>query len=625
MTLGKGLTVFRPAMTVQLATGKGQFLVKDFVPLQEHYDEQTIQTHVMAAYAETGLASMQEAMRLSVDYFALDHEAFMGRWMKGKTTEVRRQTTGKSWQAVVEALDHSVQQRIVADDRESTNVLVLAGPGSGKTRVLVHRIAYLIRVRREDPRSILVLSYNRHAAVEIRSRLRHLIGDEAYGVTVSTCHAMVMRLVGASFAGSDVETRDFDGIVMEAVRQLTGDGLSKTEAEAQRETLIQGYRWILVDEYQDIGPEEYALIAAIAGRTIDDEDMKLSLFAVGDDDQNIYAFAGASIRYIRQFEQDYRAKPEYLVENFRSTRHIVEASNTVIAGATDRMKRGHDITMDRKRRNEAAGGVMASLDPVGRGRVQLLQCPPGDRLQAAVAVGELLRLAALDAGWNWSRTAIIARNWSQLAPVRAFAEAQGIPVEMANESLPSLWRLREMRPFIEGISRDRTRLLGVTDLLAIVNGLPRNRWADLIAEGVAALAQEIGAGSVLVPDLVEWFGEWSRDARGEQRGLLLMTAHRAKGLEFDDLVILNGGWDRPSQNEDLDAPRRLFYVAMTRARRSLAVMTQGAHAFLPANGDAILRRQPPPARWQGSAARQDLPDARHGRGVHRLGRALGAW
>ncbi|TCS59610.1 ATP-dependent DNA helicase RecQ [Primorskyibacter sedentarius] len=590
VTLGKGLTVFRPAMTVQLARGKTQFLVKDFAPLQEHYDEQTVQTHVMAAYAETGLSSMPDAMRLSEDYFALDQEGFMGRWMKGRTTEVKRQTTGKSWTAVVESLGNPVQQKIVADDRDATNVLVLAGPGSGKTRVLVHRIAYLIRVRREDPRSILVLSYNRHAAVEIRARLRHLIGDEAFGVTVSTCHAMAMRLVGASFAGSRAESRDFDGIVMEAVRQLNGEGLSKTEAEAQRETLIQGYRWILVDEYQDIGAEEYALIAAIAGRTIEDDDMKLSLFAVGDDDQNIYAFAGASIRYIRQFEQDYRARPEYLVENYRSTGNIIAASNTVIAGASDRMKLGHDITIDHNRRKEPAGGVMAEGDAVGQGRVQLLQCPPGDRAQAVAAVTELQRLATLEPGWNWSRTAIIARNWRQLVPVRAYAEAQRIPVEMANERLPSLWRLREMRQFIEGISRERTRLLDVADLLEVVNTLPRNRWSDLIAEGVAALAQEIGAGSASVPDLVEWFGEWARDARGEQHGLLLMTAHRAKGLEFDDVVILNGGWDKPSPKEDLDAPRRLFYVAMTRARRSLAAVTQGAHAFLPSARGNILRR-----------------------------------
>ncbi|MCB1797139.1 MAG: AAA family ATPase, partial [Candidatus Competibacteraceae bacterium] len=195
----------------------------------------------------------------------------------------------------------------------------------------------------------LVLAYNRHAAAEIRARLRHLIGDDAAFITVSTCHAMAMRLVGASFAGAAGDDHDFDGIVMEAVRQLNGEGLSRAEAEAQRDALIQGYRWILVDEYQDIGPEEYALIAAIAGRSLDDPDLRLSLFAVGDDDQNIYAFAGASVDFIRKFEDDYRAKPEFLIENYRSTRHIIEAANRVIAPAAARMKTGHDIVVDRKR------------------------------------------------------------------------------------------------------------------------------------------------------------------------------------------------------------------------------------------------------------------------------------
>ncbi len=265
----------------------------------------------MAAYAERGLASMKEAERLSQDYFQLDKEAFLKRWLPDRAGELRRQTTPESWRQIVESLGNPVQSKIVADDREQTNVLVLAGPGSGKTRVLVHRVAYLIRVRREDPRGILVLTYNRHAAVEIRKRLKGLVGEDASSVTVSTCHSLAMRLVGASFAGQ-IEgdaAYDFDKIVMEAVTLLKGEGLSKVEAEALRETLIQGYRWILVDEYQDIGPEEYALIAAVAGRSLGDADQRLSLFAVGDDDQNIYAFAGASIEFIRRFEADYSAKP----------------------------------------------------------------------------------------------------------------------------------------------------------------------------------------------------------------------------------------------------------------------------------------------------------------------------
>lgn len=594
VSLGKGLTVFRPAMTVHLNATGGAFTQKDFIPLEEHYGEQTVQTHVMAAYAETGLVAMDQATRLSEDYFVLDRDAFLSRWMPGKAAEIRRQTTGTSWKTIVEALDNPVQQKIVADDREQTSVLVLAGPGSGKTRVLVHRIAYLIRVRREDPRGILVLTYNRHAAAEVRARLRHLIGDDAGLVTISTCHALAMRLVGASFAGSVTETHDFDGIVREAVRLLNGEGLSKAEAEAQRETLIQGYRWILVDEYQDIGPEEYALIAAVAGRSLEDPDLRLSLFAVGDDDQNIYAFAGASIRFIRQFEADYRARPEFLVENYRSTRHIIEAANAVIAPARDRMKADHAISVDRKRRKDPPGGEMAALDPVAQGRVQVLDCPGGDVAQASAAVDELVRLSRLDPDWSWTRAAIISRDWKRLAPVRAYAEALGLPVEMANESPPSVWRLREMQRFIEVLRRDPARLLGIRDMVEAVNMLPANRWTDLIAEGIAALARELADKTMPVPDLIEWFAEWARDTCGEQRGLLLLTAHRSKGLQFDDVAILNGGWDAPSRGEDADAPRRLFYVAMTRARRSLCIMANGAHPFLLQGGDHVLRRKAPP-------------------------------
>lgn len=171
VTLGRGLTMFRPAMTDQMNPSGGRFTEANFAPLEDHYIEQTIQTHMMAAYAERGLASMERAQKLSTDYFEMEQDAFLRLWLSGRGAELRRQTTGPSWKMIVEALDNPAQQEIVRDDREQTNGLVLADPGSGKTRVLVDRIAYLLRVRREDPRGILVLSYNRHAAAEIRESL----------------------------------------------------------------------------------------------------------------------------------------------------------------------------------------------------------------------------------------------------------------------------------------------------------------------------------------------------------------------------------------------------------------------------------------------------------------------
>ena len=216
-----------------------------------------------------------------------------------------------------------------------------------------------------------------------------------------------MRMVGASFARRMERPNSgrFDEVMREAVSLLKGDGLTRAEAEAQREALLEGYRWILVDEYQDVGPEEYALIAAVAGRSLEDPDSRLSLFAVGDDDQNIYSFNGASVAFIRRFEEEYSARASHLIENYRSTANIVRAANLVIAPAAERMKAGHDIRVDRVRRDAPPGGALGKLDPVGQGRVQIL--PAGDDRfsQAALAVGELRRLAGLTPDWDWARAA----------------------------------------------------------------------------------------------------------------------------------------------------------------------------------------------------------------------------
>ena len=110
---------------------------------------------------------------------------------------------------------------------------------------------------------------------------------------------------------------------------------------------------------------------------------------------------------------------------------------------------------------------------------------------------------------------------------------------------------------------------------------PTGPWWSLLREGLEDLFHELGDRETDRKDVIEWLAEWGRDARKRQTGLLLLSAHRAKGLEFDDVVILDGGWDRPSGGDDGDAGRRLYYVAMTRARRTLALLSMGArHPFI---------------------------------------------
>ena len=219
--LNRGLTVFRPAMTIVLEPERRGFKQTDFHSLALHYEASVRHIHVMAEYAQRGLARLADAVQLSIDYFTLNEEQFRRRWLPDRDNDLQRQTTPDSWTKIVESLHNHNQRALVADNREATNVLVLAGPGSGKTRVLVHRIAYLIRARRENPRGILALAYNRHAAAEIRQRLSSLIGDDARGVMVLTCHALAMRLVGASFSG-------------QANQETQRSTRSTTEADAPR-------------------------------------------------------------------------------------------------------------------------------------------------------------------------------------------------------------------------------------------------------------------------------------------------------------------------------------------------------------------------------------------------------
>ncbi len=571
--LNRGLTVFRPAMTIRLKPERRGFAQSDFTSLKLHYDEQVLQIHVMAEYVQWGLEAITDALRLTVDYFKLRREDFLRRWLPDRDREISRQTTPESWRTIVESLKNPIQRRIVADDREQTNVLVLAGPGSGKTRVLVHRIAYLIRARRENPRGILALAYNRHAAVEIRRRLVKLIGGDARGVMVLTYHALAMRLVGASFSGraNRLDDADFRKILGDAVNLLHGEGLPPDEADEYRTRLLAGFRWILVDEYQDIGPDEYGLISALAGRTLADKDDKLSLFAVGDDDQNIYAFKGSSVEFIRRFEADYGAKPAFLTDNYRSTSHIISAANSVIEPARQRMKTGNPIHVDRAREKERPGGVWAERDPVSRGRVQVLLGGDTSISQAQTVVAELKRLSSLTSDWGWSTCAVVARDWRHLDPVRSLCDLEGIPVQMANEEFSGVWHLRETRALVSWLRGRHYRLVTSVDLKDWLVGQSPGPWIELLSEAVAEYELETSGAETSVDHFIEWLAEWGRDVRRRQRGLMLLTAHRAKGLEFDHVVVLDGGWDRVGRGEDLDAPRRLYYVAMTRARQTLTL------------------------------------------------------
>ena len=622
--LNQGMGIFTPAMTIRMEQSRSGFTEADYQPLQQYYDTQTLQIHIMAEYARQGLESATAAVRLTMDYFTMQQNDFLKKWLPNREAELKRQTSQDSYRKIVTDLNHRTQQAIVSDSRIETNVLIMAGPGAGKTRVLVHRIAYLVRCCRERPESIIALAYNRHAAVQIRQRLQELIGDDARGVLVMTLHSLAMRLTGetlgqasqqnaagtetgAEETGDENPDRYFRAMLERAIALLgekSTNGRDQTddllEQDHLRDRLLGRFRWILVDEYQDMNELQYQLITALSGRTKADRSQKLTMFSVGDDDQNIYSYQGASTEYIQRFEQEYSARRNYLTENYRSTKSIISAANHAIEPAQDRMKASEPIRINRSRQRDQQGGRFRALDPVGQGRVQILPGGADHVTQGLMALRELRRLENQDPeAWDWSRVAIIGRNWRELETVAGLCQVADIDVQLAHEDFTATWQLRETQVLLDSVRAHKDQAVSVEMLNKLLTEQPSNCWTDVLQTALDEYALEVGEASQPASEFIHWLGEWCRLIRRRQNHLLVTTAHRAKGREFDHVVVLDGDWNRTMPREDADAPRRLFYVAMTRARDTLTLMSMDQPSKFVAelsHRPEILKREPP-AEW----------------------------
>ena len=295
--LARGKAIFRAAMRIELnpEARRRQFSKADYAELALHYKDKIVQVHVMAEYARLAVRKVQAAMGFVIDYFSLERAEFVRRYFAGRKEILEIATTEAAHRRILTSLANPDQQAIVAAPQDG-NYLVLAGPGAGKTRVIVHRVAWLLRESMALPEQILVLAYNRSAATEIRRRLWSLIGADAAGVAVQTLHSLAMRLTGTSYAVAleRGETVDFGAVIRHATERLRaaeqGDGVGPSVA---RDRLLAGLRFLLVDEYQDINGDHYALISALAGRNLQTEEDRLALMVVGDDEPNRAERAGS--------------------------------------------------------------------------------------------------------------------------------------------------------------------------------------------------------------------------------------------------------------------------------------------------------------------------------------------
>ncbi|EJL6356939.1 RecQ family ATP-dependent DNA helicase [Vibrio cholerae] len=584
IVLQNGLAVFRSAMTLTLTAQRQQQYGKaDYQPLDHHYKQKVIQIHVMNEYARIALLHLKNAQRLVKDYFTMEADRFLGQYFKGRSKILELATSEHSWKRIVEALNNPTQESIVQSSPEQS-LLVLAGPGSGKSKVIIHRCAYLLRVKQVDPAKVMLLCYNHNAALSLRKRLVDLLGRDGSRVAVHTFHGLAMILTGHAIQNSTTDEINFTQVIDDAIRLLKGEqsqlGL---ELEEQRERLLGGLQYLLVDEYQDIDEQQYQLIAALVGKSEEDEETRLHLMAVGDDDQSIYGFREANVDFIRRFEQDYQAQIHYLTWNYRSTAHIINTANHLIENNKDRMKQSHPIVIDKLRQLEPLGGRWELLEP-SKGRVIIQSCSDAAQ-QAAEVVRQIKLICENDSSCSLDSIAVLARygiEKDELAWVRSALTDANIPCRFTldkEQSFP-IHRCRELLSYLRWLQKQGYQLMTAQQLTEPLPPIEQaNRWEKLLYELIYQWQDSQGEQALSAHHFMMFLQEYLNEQRRQIRfgkGVLLSTIHGVKGEEFHHVIILDGGWQQSfGSSQDLhEEERRLFYVALTRARERLVVMAR---------------------------------------------------
>lgn len=234
-------------------------------------------------------------------------------------------------------------------------MLVLAGPGSGKTRVLTERIRFLIEQQNISPGNILVLTFSKKAALEMQQRFFKLIGNNSYSVHFGTFHAVFFRIL-RQYSNSQMESKktyewknkdrgiseqpDFDAMITDCRKLLL-------ENHEQRRKWQNRYHYILVDEFQDSNEMQYDVLKILAGS-------RGNLFCVGDEDQSIYGFRGAVPKIMQKFKEDFPlCKQIELTVNYRCSDEIIQTAASLIQNNTDRIKACRQRTAVKYERTDA--------------------------------------------------------------------------------------------------------------------------------------------------------------------------------------------------------------------------------------------------------------------------------
>jgi len=564
-----GFMVVYNALTIERVEqdNKRRYKIEDYQKLSQYYESKVQQIHIVGEYAKQMIIDYKAALLFVEDYFQLNYSSFLNKYFKGsRQNEIKRNITPAKFRQLFGELS-PVQLRII-NDNASKHMVVAAGPGSGKTRILVHKLASLLLIEDVKHEQLLMLTFSRAAATEFKMRLQRLIGNAAHFIEIKTFHSYCFDLLGKM---GTIEKSD--EIIREALKRIK---LGEVEAARLTKTVL------VIDEAQDMNAQEYALVSMLMEMN---EEMRV--IAVGDDDQNVYEFRGSSAKHMKNLIGHPSAVKYELIENYRSKRNLVDFANQFAVTISDRLKVTPAISVQRD-----------------TGQIELFR-HRGGNLVAPLVENMLAKELR-------GTTCVLTRTNDDASLLAGLLVKHGIQAKLiqSNDGF-NLYNLKEIRFFLEQLH-----------LTEEVYTIDEEDWKAAERELVEQHKQSPNLGIVL--NLLRDFEQanprnkyksdldlFIRESRledfirGNADAVIVSTIHKAKGREFDNVFL-----ELDLFSLRTDEERRQVYVAITRAKSSLTIHCSGpifdfiqTDGFLAWEDDRIC---PPPEKLVVQLMLQDV-------------------
>ena len=533
LKLEGGFLVLYNAMDIRrIKDNRLRYKQDDYRMLNEFYKQKIQQVHIVGEYANLMVRDYNAALQYVQDYFQMDYKRFVSKYFKGnRLQEIERNVTPEKYDQLFGAL--SPKQMEIISDKESRCIVVAAGPGSGKTRVLAHKLASLLLLEDVKHEQLLMLTFSRAAAIEFKQRLMNLIGNAAHFVEIKTFHSYCFDLLGR--IGNLDDAKD----VVSRAAQMISEG--EVEPNRIAKTVL------VIDEAQDMSSEEYSLVRALMNAN---EEMRV--IAVGDDDQNIYEFRGSNSQYMAQLLRESNGRFVEMTENYRSSKHIVSYANAFVKGIRGRMKSMPIVSMSKEE-----GMVSVTFH------------------SSAYMYEPLVR--NLLQHRNQGSTCVLTQTNEEAVILVALLRKHGLQSKLI-QSMDGFrfWNMAEARLFLKYIdSHTHTPL--IADYV----------WEDAKRKTYEAYAtseslhylkrcielfEETNKAKYLT-DFKEFVFESSVEDFCDLSGadVVVSTIHKSKGREFDDVYMLITDPLHPT-----DDVMRRYYVGITRAKQRLFIHTSSA-------------------------------------------------